>query len=334
MMETLRDRPVFICGHPKSGTSLLRSLLDRHPQLITYPEESVFFRRYLPRARGKSPEEQLLLSDRYLTHMFDWNRAHPTETQQGYTHSDYSHISAGELRAALRRFAANLYRHEGDILSAAMLAYGEATGQLSERSLHWVEKTPYNERYAEQIFAWWPEARCIHMLRDARDNYASYRRKHPEWTPITFATSWRHSTRLGQANEQKFGRERYRLIRFEDFTRNPEAMISDLCQFLGIEDNPSLRAPTREGRSWSGNSMFAEQHKGISTAPVGRGAAALKPAETYVIEKLCASPMQALNYPLSERTAAGVPLWLRLRTQLDLLIITLKEKKQCYKTQN
>jgi hypothetical protein len=47
-LEFLRDHPVFICGHPKAGTSLVRSILDSHPQLIVYPEETVFFRRYLP----------------------------------------------------------------------------------------------------------------------------------------------------------------------------------------------------------------------------------------------------------------------------------------------
>ena len=36
----LRDRPVFICGHPKSGTSLLRNLLDSHSELVVYPEET------------------------------------------------------------------------------------------------------------------------------------------------------------------------------------------------------------------------------------------------------------------------------------------------------
>lgn len=41
MVETFKDRPIFICGHPKSGTSLLRNLLDNHPQLAVYPEESL-----------------------------------------------------------------------------------------------------------------------------------------------------------------------------------------------------------------------------------------------------------------------------------------------------
>ena len=51
-MAVLRDSPIFICGHPKSGTSLLRSILDSHPEIIVYPEETGFFRRYLPNSDG------------------------------------------------------------------------------------------------------------------------------------------------------------------------------------------------------------------------------------------------------------------------------------------
>ena len=40
MNPILPDRPVFICGHPKSGTSLLRAMLDSHPELLVYPELS------------------------------------------------------------------------------------------------------------------------------------------------------------------------------------------------------------------------------------------------------------------------------------------------------
>ena len=54
-MSELRDSPVFIAGHPKSGTSLLRSVLDSHPELVAYPEETSFFRRYLPKTSRKKP---------------------------------------------------------------------------------------------------------------------------------------------------------------------------------------------------------------------------------------------------------------------------------------
>ena len=43
---------IFICGYPKSGTTLLLSLLDSHSELLVFPEEIQYFSRVY-RVRGK-----------------------------------------------------------------------------------------------------------------------------------------------------------------------------------------------------------------------------------------------------------------------------------------
>ena len=45
-------RPVFICGHHRSGTTLLQSLLDGHPQLLTLPNEGTYFTSFAYAARA------------------------------------------------------------------------------------------------------------------------------------------------------------------------------------------------------------------------------------------------------------------------------------------
>jgi sulfotransferase family protein len=326
MISELRDRPIFICGHPKSGTSLLRGILDSHPQLVTYPEETVFFRRYLPAAQGKSLEQKLALSDQHLTHIFEWNRTNPPPQQVGFLDRDYSHVSAAAVRGAQRRLVAERYENDGDMLSAAILGYGEVVGRLTEQSRYWVEKTPYNEFYASQIFAWWPEARCIHMVRDPRDHYLSYHRKHQDWPPDVFASSWRRSTQAAISNQLRYGTGQYLLMRYEDFTNDPEGSIGHLCSFLGIDDDPALRNPTRAGKSWGGNSMFADQFQGISRAPVGRWHNVLSHRDCFVIEALSSNLMDAMHYKRTQKGHRGIGLSLRLETYKTLMIVKLKEK--------
>jgi hypothetical protein len=298
-MTELRDSPIFIAGHPKSGTSLLRSLLDSHPELITYPEETNFFRSFLPKITGASLPEKLALSDQVLTHIFEWNQNNPPPHQADYPDRDYSDIPVEEVRKATRQFVAGRFLHDGDILSAVMLAFGEVTGQLTSLSHYWVEKTPYNERYAAQIFNWWPDAKIIHTVRDPRDNFASYHRKHMEWSPEAFAMNWVQSTKTGLRNRDRYGSDRYLLLRFEDLTNMPDARLADLCHFLGIDDHPSLRQPVRGGKPWGGNSMFADQFAEISASPVGRWAETLKPDEVASLEVIAGSVMQQLSYQLS-----------------------------------
>jgi hypothetical protein len=292
----LRDKPVFICGHPKAGTSLVRAILDSHPQLIVYPEETVFFRRFLPQSVGLDLEAQLELAEKTLIHIFEWNQETPPLSQEGFPDRDYSSIAFEDVRQAFHERASEDYRHPGDILSAAVLAYGQIRDQVGSETLHWVEKSPYNEYFAEQIFTWWPEARCIHVVRDPRDNYTSYRRKHPSWNPEFFAANWRRSTQAGLQNARRFGPKYYRLLRYEDLTGSPDATLHQLVDFLHIDWHPSLASPTRAGEGWAGNSMFADQFQGISAAPVDRWKEELGALDARVIELMIKSTLVECDY--------------------------------------
>ena len=131
MSDDLRDRPVFICGHPKAGTSLLRAAFDAHPQLIVYPEETIFFRRYMPRLAGLDLEAQLALADETLIHIFQWRHTQPVPSQDGYPDRDYSQVSYEQVRQVMRQLAFQRCLHPGDVLSAAVLAYGQVSGLVT-----------------------------------------------------------------------------------------------------------------------------------------------------------------------------------------------------------
>src|SRR5215510_14635185 len=80
-MIGLAESPVFIGGYPRSGTTLLTSLLDSHSDLLVYPRETQFFKLVLPLFR-RSPDLalQFLIWDtsqsaRYATHLYDAGQA-------------------------------------------------------------------------------------------------------------------------------------------------------------------------------------------------------------------------------------------------------------------
>jgi hypothetical protein len=330
-MNDLRDSPVFIAGHPKSGTSLLRSVLDSHPELVAYPEETSFFRRYLPKASGKKLLEKTVLSDRYLTHIFEWNQTNPPAHQAGFPDRDYAHIPVVQVRRAMNQLVAERFRHDGDMLSAVILAYGQVAGQITSSTHRWVEKTPYNEHYSAQIFAWWPAALMVHTVRDPRDNFASYRRKHSNWSPEAFAMSWVRSTQAGFDNLARYGADHYWMLCYEDLVVAPEARLRQLCQFLQINDDPSLRHPARGGKPWAGNSMFEDQFSTISAAPVGRWQETLSAEDAAALELVAAPWMRRLGYTLSGQVnelAEPVRQNRQFRTRLigRLLALTLEAK--------
>ncbi len=323
MDKNLRDLPVFICGHPKSGTSLVRSLLDSHPQLIVYPEETSYFRRYLPKAHGLGLDQKLALADQFLIHIFEWNQTDPPSHQAGFLDRDYSDVSFEAVSQAMRQLVTEGYRHDGDILSGAILAFGKVSGQLSEQAVHWVEKTPFNEYYVEQILNWWPEALFIHVVRDPRDNFVSYQRKHPEWSTRTFAESWVHSIQSGLASQKKYGSDQYWVLRYEQLIQSPQEVLTAICQFLGIKDQPTLKVPTRNSQAWQGNSMFAEQFKQISASPGGRWKKSMSVDDLVLLEGLTRSYLVQTGYELSGTKlteASPAIIWQLMKASLSHLI--------------
>ncbi|MCL4560790.1 MAG: sulfotransferase [Chloroflexi bacterium] len=299
MDKNLSDYPVFIGGHPKSGTSLVRSLLDAHPQLVVYPEESMFFRRFLPETQGCSLEEKLALADRLLTHIFEWSQSNPPPHQAGMLDRDYSDVPVDGVRQEMRRLVSQQYRHDGDLLSAAVLAFGRVTGKINENTLRWVEKNPFNEYYCEQIFKWWPNALFIHVVRDPRDNFVSYQRKHTDWSAVTFSESWSRSTYAGLSNQEKYGTEHYWILRYEELTESPEKTLSTLCRFIGIENHSILRIPTRNGNAWQGNSMFADKFQDISTSARERWRNKMSIDDLVIVEGLAGPIMRQIRYEVT-----------------------------------
>lgn len=286
----------FIGGVPKSGTSLLLTLLDSHPQLVVYPEETRFFLRFIPATAGLPPGRRLEEAEQRILHVFRWNQSDPDPSQAGFLDRDYGTVGYERVRQAYQRNVGVEGHDYPSILAAAILAYGEVAGHLGSDTLRWVEKSPYNERFADRIFGWWPGGRFLHIVRDPRDNYASYRRKKPDWSPASFAYAWRASIRQGWRNAAQYGPRLYRIVRYEDLVEQPEESMSQIADFLGIRPDPILHRPTRNGKPWKGNSMFGERFSGISSHPVGRFRSSLESPLRRELESLLYTELSRLGY--------------------------------------
>jgi hypothetical protein len=323
-MSDFINHPIFVCGHPKAGTSLITALLDGHPNILAYPEETLFFRRFLPAIQGKTYEQKIDLAKKLLIQMFEWNQKNPPEHQKNFLDRDYSHISFKEVSRLLVDYLPSQNPEPYDFLNASVLAFGQATNLLDQNKHHWLEKTPYNELYTDKIFNWWPEAKCIHIIRDPRDNFASYHRKHPDWTAKIFISNWVRSSRAGLKNLEKFGGEKYYLLRFEDLLTNPEEKTKEIAQFLRITWDRSLMKPTRVGDGWQGNSMFAEKFHSISTAPIGRWKENLDSFELELIQSIGKNVMRDFDYDLVRIENRDLSLRQRIILWREKFVIKLK----------
>jgi hypothetical protein len=270
--STWNCQPVFICGYPKSGTTLLLALLDSHPELLVFPEETRFFQRVLGHPERCNPD--FLFSETAVSVLGLGKVSMPSGAR------DYSDIDYRKYQDGLRAHWQAGNKNQQALFEAIFHAYALVKDQFDSK--YCVEKTPFNERYLNRAAQMWPDLRAIYIARDPRDNYCSYRKQRERQVAASdgkdglsllskeeFIAYWLDSLLYWERFSAQH-KNQVLMLRYEDLVQKPDKELRHLCDFLGIEWHPGLLIPTRNNQPWSGNSIYGTQHSGISTSSVGR----------------------------------------------------------------
>src|SRR6185437_3635818 len=201
--------PVIVLGVGRSGTTLLRVMLDRSSE-IAIPYES-FFVTPLAHRHGTRPNLDDFLDDlgRFYQ-LYEWG------------------ISPDDVRPRLREGMTT-----GEAISAVFEVYAEHEGKP-----RWGDKTPLYMQHLPLLERLFPDALWVHLVRDGRDAALSFLEL-PEgfsgktWaqprTVAQFAARWRteilSARRLG-----RHAGSRYLDLRYEDLVAEPERELRRVCE--------------------------------------------------------------------------------------------------------
>lgn len=283
-------RPVFIVGCPRSGTTLLYSMLLAAGGFVVYRKETHFY-ELVPRfGELTTPEAQ----ERFLRLFL-----------QGYL---------GKVpEVDVERFARAAGRECGRAIDfLPTLMEGLARAQHVDR---WMEGTPTHVLYIDRIKEAVPDALFVHVIRDGRDCALSHDRQ--GWIASfpwdrkrsvgVAALYWEWAVRTGRAMGQAHAQDYYE-VRFEDLIADPRATLNRIGAFLDhdldydrIVNNPvhALRRP---------NTSFREERARGSFNPVGRWKDETSAAAVRMCEMLVGSCLEELGYRRACPTASGVDL--------------------------
>lgn len=225
---------VFIVGAPRSGTTLLRRLVDAHPD-IAITRETHWITKMLEGEDAFSPDAPV--TPELLRRL----RAHPKFTRM--------EVDAAELDRMVLRDAPVSY---AEFVTRTFDLYGEAHGKGLVG-----DKVPDYVRHIPLLHRLWPAARFVHLIRDGRDVALSmltrerFARRFATWEedPIsTAALSWEQLVRLGREAGAELPLDRYYELRYESLVAEPAGECRKLCEFLGVPfDERILRF--HEGRT-------------------------------------------------------------------------------------
>ncbi len=218
----------IIVGSPRSGTTLLRLMLDSHSKLTIPPETG--FLALASSLRGRGDKLRKRFFDAVTTYPKPFPNWPDFEIRKETFWSaliEITPFSVGEgSRAFYRLYAAR------------------------SKKPRWGDKTPLYCRELDAIRRLLPEARFIHIIRDGRDAALSLRKMSfsPGWEIETQAAYWRQN--ILSARRAGLGRPDYTEVRFEDLILNPSVVLERICAFAGLSYEDSMltyytRAPER-----------------------------------------------------------------------------------------
>lgn len=285
-------RACFIAGQGKSGTTLLLALMDGHPQLLSFPEETAYFptvlRKFGDAGRGRQREYLMQESEARL--LF-------SRTARGGGR-DYSHFPVESMAHTFLAATNDPTNASRDLLALLMESYAQISRLEQDALVRWIEKTPANRNFLSEILSRFPQAKIILTLRDPRGVFdARLQRERAKKSSRLSIFDNIRNWRTAALNALQFANHpQFFLIRFETLLEAPEVVMRQLSDFLGIEFLPILLEPSKAGAAWTGNSAAKTSFQSISRKPVDRWKEQLTPTEIAWIESHCGDLMDAVGY--------------------------------------
>lgn len=273
--SSVEQRPVYVAGQERSGTSLMYALLASHPNIAMTRRTNLWTHFYDQYGDLSNPENL----DACLAMMGRYKRIHPLKLDLVRVRQEFlqGEQTYGRLFAII----------EGH--------YAERLGKP-----RWGDKSLHTERYADAVFAAYPRATILHMLRDPRDRYASALTR---WEVNRSgvgggAAVWLSSVKLASQNQKKYP-DRYKIVRYETLASEPEKTLRDICSFIDEPYEPVMLTMNgaRSFRDEGGNSSYTTYEPGrISTRSIGRFRKVLSKRQIAFLQLLCSKEMKTLNY--------------------------------------
>jgi hypothetical protein len=294
--EAGADAPfLFAVGCVRSGTTMLRAMLDSHPD-VAVPPESYFVAPALHRrARyaGSGPngttgiDADRLLADVVADPSFgDW------------------HLPPARLES-LRR---DPPRTVPAAITRLYAAYAAEHGKTRA-----ADRTPSNVLEIDLLAEQFPGARFVHLVRDGRDVVPSLLTM--EFGPDRFADAtlfWRTRVLRARAAGRRLGPGRYREVRYEDLVADPARSLGAVCAFAGIRYEPAMLAYHERAAELIGGLRDTAHVQGVRrppTAGVRDWRTAMADGDVKLFDALAGDALDAFGYP---RSALDVPARVRV----------------------
>ncbi len=269
------EGPIFLVGMPRSGTKLLRDLLNNHSMIGIAPNESHFIPEFHSRLETYGPLDQKANFQKFY---HDFSQTPFFRVVNGNDFVNTESLSKAASERGFAGFVEEFYR-----------SFSRSKGKFI-----WGDKTPFYLLHLRLCKSLFPDARFIHIIRDVRD-YSMSLNKTWHKSLIRSAQRWADAVRKCRKDGSMLGEEIYREVRYEQLVDNPAIVLRELCGFLSVpfeENMVVLQKPVEYGGD-------ARNRMDIVGSNYGKWRTALSPQDIRRIEEVCGALLKDLGYDVS-----------------------------------
>lgn len=204
---------IFLVGCPRSGTTIVQSLLAAHSKIITFPETKIFQYTLWDSFKDKLPER--------LSQFFNNEIQRPKILEE----FNGSKGTATTIRWFLK------------VLDELAL----------EKNKHiWLEKTPEHIFFIRDISLFVPDAKFIHVTRNGLDTIASMYEatRMPQnelwggsWSLNYCIERWKACNWITKAHNKN---PQHLIVKYEDLLSDKISVLKACCKFIGIQYDAAM----------------------------------------------------------------------------------------------
>lgn len=289
--------PIFILGSHKSGSSLIRSLLDNHPKLFVIPTEIHYF-QYTGhwvdyRMRYTSPknmDRQSLIES--LTQLVERKNNHADP------YADSVITGKFDIAKFNKFLKDSCFKSPQELFEAYVGAiHLSLTGKNLPENVHVVEKSVENAEFAVLLQQMFPNCRFVHIVRNPYASLVAIRKSKTKKnypSVCDFVFSLQNSYYNLYKNQQLLNN--YLVIKYEDLLTSTEKTMEKIVNFLGINFVDLLLTPTLMGQPWNGNSSSGGGFTKISSAPLEKWKSQINDLEIHLVNSFLQPVLEQFGY--------------------------------------
>ena len=260
-------QPLFLCGYPRSGTTLLLSLLDAHPNLCVFPEETDFQSHLDSQSVFRTlTDGETVIKEWFekptIQSMFQKNNERDNQLKVGGVGmTNYDAFDQDTLADLFIKHFNNSPKQIKDQFESLLYAYNEYVEGGEKK--YYVEKQPGNEHRLFKFLEIWDNTKAVFIVRHPLAAVISKMQKGTEKVQSIlndelndhefvrqlkrWVNSYHQVYQFAQVHPEKL-----LIVKYEDLLNQRQYQMERISNFLSIPFHENTLTPTKGGELWKG----------------------------------------------------------------------------------